>query len=58
MHWEEVLASKRIHGRMKRQVELMFCEEKPFLNPLPLTGFRYFQQETRKVGDDGMIQVG
>jgi len=58
MHWEEVWAAKRIHGRMKRQVELMFQEEKPYLNPLPLTGFRYFQQETRKVQDDGMIQVG
>ena len=36
----------------------MFCEEKPYLNILPLTGFSYFQQETRKVQDDGMIQVG
>jgi transposase/5S rRNA maturation endonuclease (ribonuclease M5) len=58
MHWEEVWAAKRIHGRMKRQVELMYQEEKPSLNPLPLTGFRYFRQETRKVYDDGMIQVG
>ncbi|MCD6295436.1 MAG: IS21 family transposase [Deltaproteobacteria bacterium] len=58
MHWEEVWAAKRIHGRMKRQVEEMFQEEKPYLNPLPLTGFRYFRQETRKVQDDGMIQVG
>jgi len=57
-HWEETWAAKRIHGRMKRQVEQMFCEEKPYLNPLPLTGFRYFRQETRKVQDDGMIQVG
>ena len=58
MHWEETWAAKRIHGRMKRQVEIMFCEEKPYLKPLPLTGFRYFQQEIRKVYDDGMIQVG
>jgi len=58
MHWEETWAAKRIHGRMKRQVEEMFEEEKPYLNPLPLTGFRYFRQETRKVQDDGMIQVG
>ncbi|MGB8517175.1 MAG: IS21 family transposase, partial [Gallionella sp.] len=57
MHWEETWAAKRIHGRMKRQVEEMFCEEKPYLNPLPLAGFRYFRQETRKVQDDGMIQV-
>jgi hypothetical protein len=58
MHWEEIWAAKRIHGRMKRQVEIMFQEEKPYLNPLPLTGFGYFRQETRKVQDDGMIQVG
>jgi transposase/5S rRNA maturation endonuclease (ribonuclease M5) len=58
MHWEETWAAKRIHGRMKRQVEQMFQEEKPYLNSLPLTGFRYFRQETRKVYDDGMIQVG
>ncbi len=58
MHWEENWAAKRIHGRMKRQVEEMFQEEKPFLLPLPLTGFQYFRQETRKVSDDGTIQVG
>jgi len=58
MHWEETWAAKRTHGRMKRQVEEMFQEEKPSLNPLPLTAFGYFQQETRKVQDDGIIQVG
>lgn len=57
-HWEENWAAKRIHGRMKRQVEEMFQEEKPFLNSLPLIGFQYFSQETRKVSDDGTIQVG
>jgi len=57
MHWEEVWASKRIHGRMKRQVEKMFQEEKPYLNSLPLKGFDYFRQEVRKVYDDGTIQV-
>ena len=57
MHWEEAWASKRIHGRTKRQVEQMFQEEKPYLHPLPLKGFDYFRQETRKVYDDGTIQV-
>lgn len=57
MHWEEVWASKRIHGRMKRQVEQMFQEERPHLHPLPLKGFDYFRQGTRKVYDDGTIQV-
>jgi transposase/5S rRNA maturation endonuclease (ribonuclease M5) len=58
MHWEERWASLRIHGRVKRQVEELFQEEKPYLQPLPLESFRYFKQETRTVYDDGAIQVG
>jgi len=57
MHWEEQWAAKRIHGRMKRQVQEMFEEEKPFLQSLPLNSFAYFSQETRTVQDDGTIQV-
>lgn len=57
MHWEEKWAAPRIHGRAKRQVEEMFQEEKPFLKPLPLIPFRYFDQETRTVWDDGCIEV-
>jgi transposase/5S rRNA maturation endonuclease (ribonuclease M5) len=58
MHWEDRWASLRIHGRIKRQVEELFQEEKPYLQPLPLESFRYFKQETRTVYDDGTIQVG
>jgi len=58
MHWEDRWASLRIHGRVKRQVEELFQEEKPYLRPLPLESFRYFQQEKRTVYDDGTIQVG
>jgi len=58
MHWEDRWASRRIHGRIKRQVAELFQEEKPYLQPLPLGSFRYFQQETRTVYDDGTIQVG
>lgn len=58
MHWEERWAAPRIHGRMKRQVEEMFQEEKPFLKSLPLTSFRYFKQEVRTVWDDGCVQIG
>ncbi len=57
MHWEEQWAAKRIHGRMKRQVQEMFEEEKQFLLSLPLNSFAYFSQETRTVQDDGTIQV-
>jgi transposase/5S rRNA maturation endonuclease (ribonuclease M5) len=58
IHWENRWASLRIHGRVKRQVEELFQEEKPYLQPLPLESFRYFKQETRTVYDDGAIQVG
>jgi transposase len=58
MHWEDRWASRRIHGRVKRQVEELFQEEKPYLQPLPLMSFHYFQQETRTVYDDGTTQVG
>ena len=58
MHWEERWAALRIHGRVKRQVEEIFQEEKPYLQPLPLMPFRYFQQETRTVYDDGTTQIG
>ncbi len=58
MQWEDRWASRRIHGRAKRQVEEMFQEEKPYLKPLPLVPFRYFKQETRTVYDDGTVQVG
>lgn len=56
-HWETTWASKRIHGREKRQVEAMFQEEKPHLKPLPISNFRYFTEGTRTVGDDTTIQV-
>jgi transposase len=57
MHWEERWAAQRIHGRSKRQVAQMFSEEKPYLEPLPLIPFKYFEQGTRTVYDDGTIQV-
>jgi transposase/5S rRNA maturation endonuclease (ribonuclease M5) len=58
IHWEDRWAALRIHGRVKRQVEELFQEEKPYLQPLPLESFRYFKQEKRTVCDDGTIQVG
>jgi len=57
MDWEERWASLRVHGRTKRQVQEMFLEEKPHLKKLPLQSFRYFDQETRTVWDDGCIEV-
>ena len=56
-HWEEQWADKRIHGRTKRQVAAMFAEEKPFLQPLPLEPFRYYQYGERTVHLDGCVEV-
>jgi hypothetical protein len=55
--WEENWASKRIHGRKKRQVMEMFLEEKPHLKPMPVEGFRLFKQGVRMVDDSGLVQV-
>jgi len=56
-HWEERWADKRIHGRTKRQVAAMFAEEKPFLQPLPLEPFHYYQYGERTVHLDGCVEV-
>jgi hypothetical protein len=56
-HWEESWADTRIHGRTKRQVSAMFAEEKPFLQPLPLEPFRYYQYGKRTVHIDGCVEV-
>jgi transposase len=56
-HWEERWADKRIHGTTKRQVAAMFAEEKPFLLPLPLEPFRYYQYGVRTVHLDGCVEV-
>ncbi len=57
MHWEETWAAQRIHGRTKRQVQEMFEEERAYLRPLPIEGFRYFTEGTRTVQDDTTVQV-
>jgi hypothetical protein len=56
-HWEERWADTRIHGRTKRQVAAMFAEEKPYLQPLPLEPFRYYQYGERTVHLDGCVEV-
>ena len=55
--WETRWADTRIHGTTKRQVAAMFAEEKPFLLPLPLEPFRYYQYGERTVHLDGCIEV-
>lgn len=55
--WEERWADTRIHGTTKRQVALMFAEEKPELRALPLEPFRYYRYGQRTVNLDGCVEV-
>ena len=56
-HWEERWADTRIHGTTKRQVKVMFAEEKPALRPLPVEPFRYYDYGKRTVHLDGCVEV-
>jgi transposase len=55
--WEERWADTRIHGTTKRQVAVMFAEERPMLLPLPVEPFRYYQYGERVVHLDGCVEV-
>jgi transposase len=55
--WETNWADTRIHGTTKRQVRLMFEEEKPHLLPLPISPFRYYEFGDRTVHLDGAVEV-
>ncbi|MBW8832232.1 MAG: IS21 family transposase, partial [Burkholderiales bacterium] len=56
-HWEAKWAASRIHGSERRQVQAMFEEERPHLQPLPLMGMRYFTEAQRTVCDDSCVRV-
>jgi transposase len=56
-HWETKWAAQRIHGSAKRQVEVMFQEERLALKPLPLQGFQYFTECERTVCDDTCVRI-
>jgi transposase len=55
--WEERWADTRIHGTTKRQVAVMFAEERPALGPLPVEPFRYYRFGARTVHLDGCVEV-
>jgi hypothetical protein len=55
--WETHCADTRIHGTTKRQVAVMFAEEKPAPLPLPLEPFRYYHHGQRVVHLDGCVEV-
>jgi transposase len=56
-HWESRWAASRIHGSARRQVQAMFEEERPHLQPLPVTGMQYFTESQRTVCDDTCVRV-
>jgi hypothetical protein len=56
-HWNERWAMTRIHGTTKRQVRVMFEEERPHLLPLPATRFEYYRIVERRVHLDAHIEV-
>jgi transposase len=56
-HWETRWADTRIHGTTKRQVSVMFAEERPTLQSLPLEPFRYYQYGERTVHLDGCVEI-
>ncbi|HEX4136377.1 MAG TPA: IS21 family transposase [Bryobacteraceae bacterium] len=55
--WEERWADTRIHGTTKRQVAVMFAEERPSLLALPVEPFRYYLYGERTVHLDGCVEV-
>lgn len=55
--WDQRWAMTRVHGTTKRQVRMMFEEERPFLQPLPPTRFEYYRICERTVHFDGHIEV-
>src|SRR3984957_17247391 len=55
--WEERWADTRIHGTTKRQVAVMFAEERPALGPLPVEPFRYYRFGERTVHLNGCVEV-
>ena len=57
LDWEERIADTRIHGTTRKQVQLLFQEEKPYLTPLPAGRFPSFEEGRRSVHRDGHIEV-
>ncbi len=56
-HWESRWAALRIHGSARRQVQAMYEEERPLLQPVPPQGMQYFTESQRTVCDDSCVRV-
>ena len=56
-YWESSIADKRIHGTTRKQVAASFAEERPHLQPLPISLFPCFQEARRSVHRDSYVEV-
>jgi transposase len=56
-HWESSIADKRIHGTTRKQVATCFEEERPHLQPLPVSLFPCFQEARRSVHRDSYVEI-
>jgi len=56
-YWESNVADKRIHGTTRKQVAACFAEERPHLQPLPVSLFPCFQEARRSVHRDSYVEV-
>jgi len=57
LDWETRVADTRIHGTTKKQVRVLFSEEKRFLGTLPSRAFPNYQEYRRKVHPDGHVEI-
>ncbi len=57
LHWEEQVADKRVHGTTRRQVAVMFEEERTALGPLPASVYESYREERRRVHRDCFVEV-
>jgi transposase len=55
--WSARWADTRIHGTTKRQVAVMYDEERPALLALPAEPFRFYEHGERTVHLDGCVEV-
>ena len=56
-YWESSIADKRIHGTTRKQAAASFAEERPHLQPLPISLLPCFQEARRSVHRDSYVEV-
>jgi len=57
-HWLQTVANPRLHATTKRVVNEAFAEERPLLQPLPLTPYRTVLKLERRLSHEGMVRIG